>query len=139
MSQIQWKLNFYIFILLEIFSWNLYETSLVGEPQKEIKAQPIDQFIWIKFWGPILMEWSSLQNFSFVDLSNAHSREVKVFLWSPNIETTRKNPDSKKLRGPILVSQCFFRSKVPHENIHMRFLLGCVGDLSHMKKMQFWK
>jgi hypothetical protein len=40
--------------------------------------------------------------------------------------------------------QCFFRSKVRHENIYMKILLECVGDLPHMKKsvikrIQFWE
>jgi hypothetical protein len=86
----------------------IYEISLVGESEKlcdfwtcarkiEIKVQPIDLLRWIKFRGPKLNQWSSLQNFSFLSLpSRSEPRDHKVSL-KPHTEATRKDPDPKKI------------------------------------------
>ncbi len=75
-------------------------------PEKiEIKVQPIEQFIWIKFRGIILMVRSSLQSFSFVCLSSCSQSAGKIFLLEPHSEATRKFPGSKKqFRGPNLTT-----------------------------------
>jgi hypothetical protein len=63
----------------------------------EIKAQPIDLFNWIKFRGPILMVWSSLQNFRFVGLSIGSNSTGQVFPLEPHFEATRNFPGPKKI------------------------------------------
>jgi hypothetical protein len=63
----------------------------------KIKAQPVDQFGWIKFRGPKLMVWSSLQNFRFLCLSIGSQSAGKVFPLEPHFEATRKDIDPKKI------------------------------------------
>ncbi len=61
-----------------------------------IKAKPLNQFNWIKFRGPILIVWSSLQSFSFVCLPSCSQSAGKIFPLEPHSEATRNFPGPKK-------------------------------------------
>jgi hypothetical protein len=63
----------------------------------QIEAQPVDQWRWIKFRGPILMVWSSLRNFIFIGLLSRSQPRYKVFSLEPRFEAIRKDPDPQKI------------------------------------------
>ncbi len=85
-----------------IVSWRITESGIFQtfSGKFEIKAIPVDQFSWIKFRSPILMELSSLPNFRFVDRSTRSQSRGKVFPLKPIL----KPPGTKKFRGSTLVS-----------------------------------
>ncbi len=101
------KTQFLYFILLEIFSlnsWNIVSRRITKSGKFQIfpgkfviKAQPVDQWSWLKFRGPILMVWTFLRNFRFVDLSSRSQSRCKVFRLEPHFEVTRNFPGPKKI------------------------------------------
>ncbi len=88
----------------------------------EIKAQRVDQFVWIKFRGPILMVWSTLHNFRFVGLFIGS--QSTVFLLGPHFEATRNFSGPEKIRGPISVSLICVPKCVTKNTVHNLFNLS---------------
>ncbi len=104
--------SIFIFHFAWMFSWNRKNivSRRITESGKlqtfsekfEIKVQPVDQFSWIKFRGPIFMV-CSLQSFSFVCLLSCSQSAGKVFPLEPHSEATRTFPGpKKKFRGLTL-------------------------------------